>query len=195
MKEIQLSKGQVALVDDEDFDRVSQHSWYALFVKTYANGGQYVARSGTRIDGKLRQFLLHRFILNAPDGTNVDHIDRNPLNCKRNNLRLATRNQNCWNTAKRSNNTTGFKGVSVFRKLNKYRAVISCNKQSISLGLFHTSEEAAKAYDKKAKELFGEFAYLNFPDDKFTNLCDHHESAQAETEKWEHYEAQFGWAA
>lgn len=94
----------------------------------------------------------------------IDHKDRNPRNCKRNNLRLCTRSQNAANQGLSKVNTSGFKGVTFEIASNKWKAQIKFNYQNKHLGLFLTPEEAAKAHDKAAKKKYlGEFAFCNFP--------------------------------
>ena len=96
-------------------------------------------------------------------GSEVDHINRDKLDNRRSNLRLVTHTQNCVNASLRVTNTSGFKGVNFYR--GKYwRAYIRVNYRHISLGFFPTAEAAARAYDEAAREHFGEFAFLNFPD-------------------------------
>jgi hypothetical protein len=150
MKEIKLSKGFVAQVDDEDFEYLNQFKWYVYIDRVY--------RYALRRDNKSRKRIkMHRVILNASDNILVDHIDHNGLNNQRNNIRLCTNTQNQWNMKGRRN---GFKGVSIEKY--SFRAAIKYQNKTIHLGSFKTEEDAAKAYDKKATELFGEFAYLNF---------------------------------
>jgi hypothetical protein len=100
----------------------------------------------------------------------VDHIDNNKLNNQKSNLRLATHHQNQFNSNLQRNNTSGYIGVVYHKnykknkisKMSHWHARIKFNSKHISLGYYQTPEEAAKAYDKKAKELFGEFAKTNF---------------------------------
>lgn len=158
MQQIVLTRGYVALVDDEDFDRVSNRSWHALVVKS---GLVYAAsKTGGRLHG--RTLLLHREIL---VGKKIDHIDGNGLNCVRSNLRVATMSQNQWNKRKgRSGSSTSrYKGVDWHRLGKKWRARIVQYRVSRHLGLFVSEEDAARAYDAAARRLFGEFAALNFP--------------------------------
>ncbi len=155
-REIPLTQGKVALVDDEDYERVSQRKWWR-----WANG--YAA---AYIDGKV--IPLHRFILNAKKGDEIDHINTNKLDCRRANLRLCTRSQNVMNTRLRADNTTGFKGISYIKKkrgTKKYSAHLKIGTRRIHLGYFYAPVEAARAYDKAAREHFGEFARLNFPEE------------------------------
>lgn len=156
MKEIPLTKGKVALVDDEDFEYLSQWKWIAFLKK-----GIYYAQRQQWVNGRNAIIPMHRAILNNPD-SEVDHRDRNGLNNQRANLRLCTRSQNTMNRGKPKHNKSGYKGV---RTVNGYiRAEIGCNGQRYYLGNFPDLVTAAKAYDAKAKELHGEFACLNFPD-------------------------------
>jgi hypothetical protein len=150
MKEIKLSKGFVALVDDEDYEYLNQWKWYVYIDRIYYYALRRDNKSGKRIK-------MHRVILNAPDNIFVDHIDHNGLNNQRNNIRLCNNAQNQWNMKGRRN---GLKGVSVEKYC--FRAAIKYQNKTIHLGSFKTEIEAGKAYDIKAKELFGEFAMLNF---------------------------------
>jgi len=103
--------------------------------------------------------LLHRVVMNAPRGTDVDHVDGDVFNAKRENLRLCTRAQNNMN--RKVDNKTGYKGVYWHKVANKWAARIMFKRQSYHLGLYTDIQEAAVAYNKKASELFGEFARLN----------------------------------
>lgn len=150
MKEIKLSKGYAALVDDEDFEYLNQWKWYVYIDRSYKYAIRRDRNTGKRIK-------MHRIILNAPDNMLVDHIDHNGLNNQKTNIRLCTNSQNQWNMKGRRN---GFKGVSIDKY--RFRSSIKYQGKTIHLGNFKTEIEAAIAYDKKAKELFGEFAYLNF---------------------------------
>lgn len=148
MKTISVGKGRVSIVDDEDFERVSQFNWVARKIQ----GKFYV----------MKMLWLHRVIMNAPDGVLVDHINGNPLDNRRSNLRLCTHKENMRNRGKSKNNTSGFKGVSWNNQSNKWQAQIAVNKKTIPLGMFVEKEDAARAYDKAARELHGKFAKTNF---------------------------------
>jgi hypothetical protein len=160
MKEISLSQNKVALVDDEDYDFLSQWKWQVTEGKTgkfYAVRMQCIPKSEIR-----KRIFMHRLIMKAPDNIDVDHKKGNGLNNQKENLRLATKSQNAANRKKPKNNTSGFKGVSWDRARNKWLACIRFNYKNIHLGRFIDRIDAVKSYDKKAKELFGEFAQTNF---------------------------------
>lgn len=163
MREIPLTQGKVALVDDEDYERVVVTNWCAV----KSEGGIWYALSAITTNGRRIYPLLHRFILNAPAGRKVDHKNRDGLDCRRENLRFATTSQNAMNMRRSRSSSSPFKGVSfVNRSLSKpWRAQIKINGKAIHLHLHTTAEGAARAYDAKAKELFGEFARLNFPEE------------------------------
>lgn len=150
---IKLNKGMVALIDASDFERVSQHTWCAVWANYY-----WVAR--TWISGK--NITLHRFVMNAQPGQEVDHKNGDGLDCRKSELRFATHSQNNCN-AFRPGKLSQFKGVRPSGA--KWNARIKIDGKQVSLGSFCTEEEAARAYDAKAKELHGEFAYLNFKED------------------------------
>lgn len=152
---IPLSQGQVALVDIEDFEELNQWSWHCFFDKSHQ--GFYARRA---LPGE-KKVLMHRYIMRATPDVDVDHRDTDSLNNRRSNLRVATRQQNCFNRGKNQNNNSGYKGVAWHKAGNKWRASIAVNRKTKWLGLFNTAEEAAIAYNLAALEFHGEFAYLN----------------------------------
>lgn len=155
MKRIPLTQGKYALVDDEDYERVNNLKWHAC----KHHNTWYALHSPT----EKPPVKMHRFIMNAAKGVQVDHSDGDGLNNQKSNLRKATHSQNIWNSRLKKNNTSGFKGVH-WNKIRKvYQAYIYSNNKHIYLGGYSDPEKAARAYDKKARELFGEFAWLNFP--------------------------------
>jgi hypothetical protein len=154
MKEVILTQGKVAIVDDVDFVQLSKYKWCATY--NPVRGIHTAIRNG-----KGGSVYMHRQIMDAPKGTDVDHINRNPLDNRRCNLRFATRSENLQNAPKRVNNTSGFKGVIWCKSVNKWRAAIGFRGAKLILGYFDHKTEAAEAYDRKATELFGEFAFLN----------------------------------
>ena len=160
MKEIPLTKGMVALVDDDVWEWAKQYSWYA------ETGGDNqttaYARRRIRENGKARYVYLHRVIMNAKPGQQVDHINNNGLDCRRVNLRLCTDAQNHYNKPKPNIITTSrFKGVCLEKRTGKWIAGGKHNWKRYNLGVYKTEEEAAAVYDKWAIEHFGEFALTN----------------------------------
>jgi hypothetical protein len=153
VKRIPLTGGQYALVDASDYEWLSQYKW-----RTCGNG-----YPGRQEKGKL--IYMHRQIMDPPEGMCVDHIDCNQANNCRANLRLCTPNQNGRNRSKPVGTTSRFKGVSWHKATGKWAATIHFKRQAFWLGYFVDEVEAARAYDAKAVELFGEFARPNFPEE------------------------------
>lgn len=147
---IQLTQGKQALVDKADFEWLSQWKWY------YIKDG-YAVRSDYSQGRTPRQVKMHRQIMNEPEGLQVDHKNTNKLDNRRENLRVATVNQNQQNSSLPKNNTSGYKGVSKPRRGLGWIASI----QRQYLGYYKTPEEAALAYNIEATKRFGEFARLN----------------------------------
>lgn len=161
MKEIPLTQGKVAIVDDEDFERVSQHKWHYVEFRKTSTG--YAART-VGPQGKRVKIYLHTFIYGDTENKVIDHKNRDGLDNRKENLRLATVAQNCRNS--KGFGSVLYKGVSKnsSSKIRPFSAAITIQNKTFRLGSFSTAEDAAKTYDRKAKELFGEFAYLNFPE-------------------------------
>lgn len=155
MRELKLENSdRVALVDDEDYNRAAVVKWY-LNKKTGYVYGYF---------GGQTKLLIHRFIMGLPGLLpQVDHKNDNPLDNTRENLRLCTNRQNSGNTSKRSTNKSGYKGVCWSDRYGKWRATITDHGKQRHIGYFDSDVAAAKAYDKHAVEVFGEFARLNFP--------------------------------
>jgi hypothetical protein len=155
VKEIQLTRGYVALVDDADYERVSQFKWYAL-----PTGNTVYAQRGIhRPDGpgQTKQ-MMHRFILGLTDPKIcTDHIDRNGLNNQRSNLREATNQQNQWNSAKHKDSPPGVKGVHWVAAHKRYRVTIKFDGKRLYLGQYKTKAEAdavASAFRQKHHGVF-----------------------------------------
>lgn len=157
-KEIPLTQGKVAIVDAADYDWLMQWKWCAY----YHRGVWYAMRAICKPTGSHQCVHMHRAILNAPRHLQVDHINGDGLDNTRQNLRLCTNQQNSQNQGIAGNNTSGFKGVSYNKANRKWVAYIKLDGRRIHLGSFSSPQEAARAYDRKALELFGEFARPNF---------------------------------
>lgn len=161
VREIPLSQGKVALVDDSDYERVGLYHWSAVRrVRRYAPDYFYAVRHVT-VNGRQTTVSLHRFLL--PDIPQIDHVDGDALNNQRSNLRAATRSQNVSNRRRSGFGRSKFLGVNERRDTGRWRAQICVRYRNINIGTFGTEEEAARAYDQHALLHFGEFATLNFP--------------------------------
>lgn len=159
-----LNGGHRTLIDKEDWSRVAPFTWY---VKRDRNGYLYVAATvaDDACPRGLREVRLSRFILGVRDSRLVDHKNRDTLDNRRTNLRVATNAQNMGNQVRRrANKLSRFKGVSRIERLkaNPWTAQIRTDGKLKHLGCFPEEEAAARAYDRAAKEVFGEFAALNF---------------------------------
>lgn len=158
MREIKMNNCKlVALVDDEDYDRVSKFSWNA-----YKSRRVWYALTSIGHT----TYSMHRLVMKLWLGNPIrcDHKDGNGLDNRKSNLRLATNAQNLMNKQLYLGSKSGFKGVTWAESAKKWCARIRCNKKLYSLGYFTNKVTAAQAYDRKARILFGEFANLNFPD-------------------------------
>lgn len=159
---IQCSGGKSTLVDQADAAIVREFSWHASFNRNRGPRSCYVRRKVRREGMPPTALCLHRFLLDAPEGMQVDHINGNPLDNRRRNLRVCTQSQNGANRPRMRRD--GYRGVRLLK--GKYwSARITYQNKGIHIGCFPTAEDAARAYDAKALELFGEFARLNFPTD------------------------------
>jgi len=140
--------GKYTLIDEDDFERCKSKSWYM----NHKGRPKAIHKIGT----KWKQIFLHRFILGFPNGQ-IDHIDGNPLNNQKKNLRICSNAQNQFH--RKPKKKSGFKGVCASGK--KWEARITFKQKGIHLGTFGTKEEAAREYNKAAKKYFGDFAWLN----------------------------------
>jgi hypothetical protein len=157
-KEIQLTQGQVAIVDDEMYDYLNQWKWYASKQK---NGKFYAERKIT-VNSLRKSIIMHRLIINNTDiKLHTDHINGITLDNRKINLRICTNSQNQMNKKTQINNKNGFKGVSYNKEKKKYEVNITLNGNKIFLGRHLNIIEAAKSYNEAAIKYFGEFANLN----------------------------------
>jgi len=153
---IPLTRGRVAIVDASDYAWLSLHKWHLASPRGRCYAGR--SRHGKRIS-------MHREIMVPLDGYVVDHIDGDGLNNQRSNLRICTVHENHRNQAKAPGLSSRYKGVHHNKRTGKYHANIRPHRKGIYLGSFDSEIEAARAYDRKAVELYGEFAWLNFPEE------------------------------
>ncbi len=161
MRVIELTKGFVTIVDDEDYNLVSPYSWYVYTNKNRSN--QFYAHHGDwNNDTKtLKIIKMHRLIMGVTDPkVHIDHKDGDGLNNQRYNLRICTSRQNsrnkaCWE------HTSKYKGVCWRADSKKWRAYITVNYKRKNIGTFSSEAEAAEAYNKFALKYFKEFAKLN----------------------------------
>lgn len=154
-KKIKLSDSIFVLVDDEDFDFLNQYKWHNN-PKTGAVGKMFKSGDNRR-QGRRSNKIMHRIIMNAPDGIEVDHKNRNKLDNRKDNLRLSTRSQNGMNTKPLSHNKCGVKGV--FCDRGKWRVHISVKGKKRHYSSYDSFEEAVMARKKLAKEYHGQFAF------------------------------------
>jgi hypothetical protein len=156
-KQVPLTQGQVAIVDDEDYERVmAAGPWHACHVRHSWYARRYIDK---------RFLPLANFVLGVPNGRIVDHKDHNSLNNCKDNLREATLTENNHNRRKSRYSTSEYHGVSLSTSGKWWKANITKGGKDYYIGRFMREVDAARAYDKKARELYGDAARLNFPDD------------------------------
>lgn len=161
-RKIPLTKGKFAIVDPEDYKRLAKYKWHLSISPT----SSYAARWQRRQPGGLRKKIwMHREVIDIPKHMLCDHKNGNGLDNRRTNLRPATVSQNLCNRPKTKSKTRSkYKGLEWDKIQRKWKVRIQHNGRKIYLGSFSNEIDAARAYDKKAKVLFGQFASLNFPD-------------------------------
>lgn len=172
MKEIPLTQGRVALVDDEDFDRLSRHKWYAYRqpgTETY-----YATRTRPRSEGKKGLVYMHREILGATRGQVIHHMNGDGTDNRRANIRFCTVRENNQGSRKKYKGTSRYRGVHWSSRREKWAAEIrggavrpDGRRQRVNLGDYASEQDAAIAYDRAAVRLFGEFASTNFPTEQY----------------------------
>lgn len=162
VKKIPLTQGQYALVDDEDFDFLNQWKWYASYDKNLKGYYAQCGRSVRHLDGtrKTKIIRMHRMIMGELFGRElsvkevIDHINHDPLDNRRSNLRVVSSRQNCQNRKRKF--SSKYPGVYWDKAKKKWRAAIRINGKSKHLGNFVDEREAAKAYEQVCRELVGE---------------------------------------
>lgn len=160
IKEIKLTRGFVAIVDEVDFEKAIGAGSWAASVKSNT---VYAVHGIKKNDGRWTTTRLHNYLTDWPF---VDHINGDGLDNRRSNLRPSSYRTNSLNLARYSSNTSGYKGVTWHKGAGKWASQIQLDRKHHHLGLFADLEDAARAYDAAAIELHGEFARLNFPKDE-----------------------------
>ncbi len=157
MRQIKLTQGKVAIVDDADYEVLSKHKWYAQLIgKVW-----YAQRNIKKTNGQRTIQKMHRLVMNPPAKIGIDHINGNGLDNCRCNLRICSQSENCQNQKAIRGGTSKFKGVHFHKQSNKWMARIHVNYKSIYLGVFDAETKAAIAYNEAAAYFFGDFARLN----------------------------------
>ena len=146
---IPLTQGKFTLIDKDDFNKINQYIWHF--------DGRYAATNHKR-----KHLRLHRILLNVPPKFHTDHINGNPLDNRKFNLRICSQTENIRNKGFSKNNTSGYKGIFFNKSVGFFQSYITVNRKHKYLGRFISAIEAAIAYDKAAKQYFGEFARTNF---------------------------------
>lgn len=180
MKEIPLTQGKVAIVDDEDFEIFKQYKWH------YAAG--YARRNKRLENGSRKIEFMHRLIAKTPEGLIADHINGNTLDNRKVNLRNVTSAQNARNARKKSKAKSKYKGVTFFKRkkdvIGKWVSVIQVDGKSVKLGYFNSEVKAAEAYNEAAIKYHGEYAVINEVDKMDINHYQNKASRTIPKEKW-----------
>lgn len=173
MRNLPLTKGYVTVVDDDDYDKIANYVWPLKYrhqpdplkwqVSDAGKPRPYAVKRRGPTTLRLHRFIFELNGMKIPEGYEVDHINHNTLDNRKSNLRLVTRGENNANMRKRKDNTTGYKGVFYLtgKRKKRYWAFINKDGRRYGLGTYATAVEAARAYNQKSIELFGDNAYLN----------------------------------
>lgn len=161
MKEIKLTKGQVTLVDDDDFDWLNQWSWYADKIggTFYVKRRIYLGRINGK--GRGRSIYIHREIMQPSKGKRIDHKDGDGLNNQKHNLRECTHTENMRNAKSRRVFSSKYHGVHWDKAREKWSVTIMADRKLFYIGRFNDENQAALAFNEAAKKHHGEFASLN----------------------------------
>ena len=161
-RRIPLTRGKFAIVDPEDFERLNQYKWFC----TYHGYASRKVPKELREHPKQTHSLMHRELCPVPDGMVVDHINRNPQDNRKANLRPATKQQNCWNAKfKRRPGSSRYTGIYFDKRKGKWLVHMGIDGRNRSFNYYADEVQAAKRYDELAKKYRGEFAVLNFPNE------------------------------
>jgi len=155
MKKIPLTQGKHTLVDDSDYEELSQYRWFAARA-----GRNWYAHRTLKKGNEIKTVRMHRLVIEAAVGQIVDHINQNGLDNRKENLRICSRTENARNRGATRTNKLGYKGVYQ-RPTGKYQAVIRLDGRAKSLGHFHSAREAALAFDRAALEHHGAYVSTN----------------------------------
>jgi hypothetical protein len=160
MKYIELVGGNIAIVDNDNYDWLNQWKWYR-HSEGYAVRVQHVKLGFKKYKNKT--IRMHILVNKTPSGFQTDHLNENRLDNRRCNLRTCTKSENMQNRGKTAINTSGYKGVYLNKrvKIKKWMSMIQANGKSIYLGYFKTKKEAALAYNKAASKYHGRYANFN----------------------------------
>ena len=154
MKQITLTQGKSAIVDNDDYKWLIVYNWY--YRKDNRGYGGYAGRSQGN-----KKILMHREILNTPDGYSTDHINGDTLDNRKTNLRICTQHQNLGNQGAPRHNTSGHKGVYFNKERRKWQAQIKVYKETIYLGRFLVIEDAIEAYRLASEKYFESFSRID----------------------------------
>jgi hypothetical protein len=168
MKEIISRNKYIILVDDEDYEWLNKYTWR---VRKSPSGTKFYAYTQSKKKYLGGVTTMHRLVLGLIREKRkleiVDHINRDGLDNRKENLRKVTKQQNEMNSDIRKNNKTGYKGVSFRKDTRKYRSYIAIDGKQINLGCYNLPEDAAIAHDKEVLKLFPNHAYTNFPKENY----------------------------
>jgi len=161
--EIPLTQGQIALIDDDKYELISQYKWCAKWNKGLQ--GYYAGTAVYKSDGSQTTLLMHRLILGLEFGNKlqVDHFNHNTLDNRLENISIKTHHENMKNKKRYRNGTSKYKGIYWDKQVGKWRTLIKINGVLKHLGYFKIEEEAARAYDKEARK--HGVVILNFPEE------------------------------